>query len=419
MRTPGLPRRRWPRVRWFRAVAALSAAVLLAGCAASANSASSGSSTSKSPIVLAGLCAYTGSTPSPESCQISQAYFKYLNAHGGINGHPVEYTPLDDAGSSATAQQDGARAVEQMNVDALVGDYTDYGCTVNAGLLAQYKVYDMSGPEADANCWKSPYIFPINEGPWVEYASDIYYLWNAHHDQVICLLDDPAFPSDVPDSQNTISIMEQITGDHSMYLIPWTTGTPIAPVASAVVARGCQGFISAGLESDMETLQRALYNLGATKNITMLEGVLYASMAQQEGAAGQGELVASNDQPYWYDNTSELKLFHQLVNSIHEAPDSFSEEGFLSDLIFVAAVSKIGNGTYNRTTIGAALANMKNISGYGLQTPTTNWRDFNDSTLVFEINNGQWTIPVSTWYYLKATPAQVEAIATNTSLKAS
>lgn len=411
MRTPTLL-----RSGWLGAVAALSATVLAAGCAASASTASTGSS-SKSPIVLAGICAYTGSTPSPESCQISQAYFKYLDAHGGINGHPVEYTPLDDAGSSATAQQDGARAVEQMNVDALVGDYSDYTCTVNAGLFAQYKVYDMSGPEADANCWRSPYIFPINEGPWVEYASDIYYLWSTHHDQVICLLDDPSLPGDVPDSQNTISIMEQITGDHTMYLIPWTTGTPIAPVASAVVARGCQGFISAGLESDMVTLQRALYNLGATKKITMLEGVLYASMAQELGAAGQGELVASNDQPYWFDNTAELKLFHQLVNSIHEAPDSFSEEGFLSDLIFVAAVSKIGNGVYNRTTIGNALKNMKNISGYGLQTPTTNWRDFNDSTLVFEINNGTWTIPVSTWYYLKATPAQVEAIATNTALK--
>lgn len=415
MRTPGLPR---PRL--LGVIAALSAALLLAGCAASANSTSTGSSTaSKSPIVLAGICAYTGSVPSPESCQISQAYFKYLDAHGGINGHPVEYTPLDDAGSSATAQQDGARAVEQLDVDAMVGDYTDYGCTVNAGLYAQYKVYDMSGPEADANCWRSPYIFPINEGPWVEYASDIYYLWSAKHDQTICLLDDPALASDVPDSQNTINIMEQITGDHSMYLIPWSTGTPIAPVASAVVARGCQGFISAGLESDMETLQRSLYDLGATKKITMLEGVLYSSMAQQEGAAGQGELVASNDEPYWYDNTPELKLFQQLVASIHETPDSFSEEGFLSDLIFTAAVSKIGNGVYNRTTIGDALKNMKNISGYGLQTPTTSWRDFNDSTLVFEINDGKWTIPVSSWYYLKATPAQVEAIATNTPVKAS
>lgn len=412
LRTPRLPR---PRL--FAALAVLSAAMLAAGCAASATSTGSLAS-SKSPIVLAGLCAYTGSVPSPESCQISQAYFKYLNAHGGINGHPVQYTPLDDGGTSAGAQQQGARAVEQMNVMALVGDYTDYGCTVNAGLLAQYKVYDMSGPEADANCWKSPYIFPINEGPWVEYASDIYYLWNTKHDKTICLLDDPAFPGDVPDSQNTIKIMEQITGDHSMYLIPWTTGTPIAPVASAVVARGCQGFISAGLESDMVTLQRALYNLGATKHITMLEGVLYSSMAQQLGAAGQGELVASNDQPYWFDNTPELKLFHQLVASIHETPDSFSEEGFLADLIFTAAVSKIGpNGVYNRTTIGNALKNMKNISGYGLQTPTAYWRNFNDSTLVFEINNGKWTIPVSSWYYLKATPAQVEAIATNTPLK--
>lgn len=414
MRTPGLP-----RPRWLAAVAALGAALLAAGCAASANS-TSASSTSKSPIVLAGLCAYTGSIPSPESCQISQAYFKYLDAHGGINGHPVEYTPLDDAGSSATAQQQGARAVEQMNVDALVGDYSDYSCTVNAGLLAQYKVYDMSGPEADANCWRSPYIFPINEGPWVEYASDIYYLWNAKHDNVLCLLDDPALPGDITDSQNTINIMEQITGDHTMYLIPWTSGTPIAPVASAVVARGCQGFISAGLESDMVALQRALYSLGAPKKMDLLEGVLYSSMPKELGAAGEGELVASNDQPYWFDNSPDLKLFHQLVNSVHEAPDSFSEGGFLADLIFTAAVSKIGpNGTYDRTTIGNALKNMKNVPGYGMQTPTKYWRDFNDSTLVFQIHGGQWTIPVSTWYYLKATPAQVEAIATNTPLKAS
>jgi branched-chain amino acid transport system substrate-binding protein len=49
---------------------------------------------------------------------------KSVNASGGVNGHPVSMTVLDDGGNPATALQDAKQLVTQDHIVAMVGEFS-------------------------------------------------------------------------------------------------------------------------------------------------------------------------------------------------------------------------------------------------------------------------------------------------------
>ncbi|MDO8390359.1 MAG: ABC transporter substrate-binding protein [Actinomycetota bacterium] len=57
----------------------------------------------KSPIVIGGTFDTSGLTGVPESIKVVEAWATYINAMGGINGHPVELDIRDTAGDPAKA----------------------------------------------------------------------------------------------------------------------------------------------------------------------------------------------------------------------------------------------------------------------------------------------------------------------------
>ena len=97
------------------------------GGGSSATSSSSGTSSSStpsgSPYVLGSITSETGpfaSSDAPGAPGI-EAWATYVNAHGGINGHPVKVTVKDDQGNPSIAISDVKAFASQSDVLALVG----------------------------------------------------------------------------------------------------------------------------------------------------------------------------------------------------------------------------------------------------------------------------------------------------------
>jgi branched-chain amino acid transport system substrate-binding protein len=123
-------------MRFRITAAAAAAAVLSVGVAACGSSSSNSSSTggetkaaavsgpSGAPIVIGSI----GSASGPEAASLGtsgttiQAWADYTNAHGGINGHPVKVTVVDDSSNPTKAAQLVKQLVEQEHVVALVGN---------------------------------------------------------------------------------------------------------------------------------------------------------------------------------------------------------------------------------------------------------------------------------------------------------
>src|ERR1700728_1235217 len=112
-------RRRSP----FAALTATAAAVLMAGGIAACSSSGSTAASSNSTIVacgdlaLAGPYAQIGETDNWGA----QAYFKHVNATGGILGHKVNYITLNTQSSAAQSELDARKCIQSYHAQFIIG----------------------------------------------------------------------------------------------------------------------------------------------------------------------------------------------------------------------------------------------------------------------------------------------------------
>src|SRR5579863_3766309 len=114
-----MSRRRTP----FAALTAAAAAVLMAGGIAACSSGGGSSASSNSPIVacgdlaLAGPYAQIGETDNWGA----QAYFKYVDAHGGILGHKVTYVTLNNQSNAAQSELNARKCIQTYHAQFIIG----------------------------------------------------------------------------------------------------------------------------------------------------------------------------------------------------------------------------------------------------------------------------------------------------------
>jgi branched-chain amino acid transport system substrate-binding protein len=131
---------------------------------ASASGGSSGatkSTATKSPVMVGSIGTYTG----PPSANFAgadhtlDAWASWTNAHGGIDGHPVKLTVLNDGNSASAALNDAKRLVEQDHVVAIVGQMSANSSTW-AKYVQQQGIPVIGGNLTDVLFWQNPDFFP-------------------------------------------------------------------------------------------------------------------------------------------------------------------------------------------------------------------------------------------------------------------
>jgi branched-chain amino acid transport system substrate-binding protein len=126
-----------------------------------------GKAASGEPIALGAVVGKTGPDDFSASALASLAYFKCVNANGGINGRPVELTIVDDQWNPEVAAQAAAKLVKDRKVLAMVGSSSFVECGVNAKLYAQEDVMVIAGVGVPRECFFAKNYVPVNTGPRV------------------------------------------------------------------------------------------------------------------------------------------------------------------------------------------------------------------------------------------------------------
>jgi branched-chain amino acid transport system substrate-binding protein len=103
-------------------------AVVLAACGGGGNdnettAAQTGPKLTGAPIKVGGMVSSSGAQKAVlgGTGTVLQAWADHVNNTGGLNGHPVQMTVLDDGGDPAKALQNAKQLVEQDHVIAMVG----------------------------------------------------------------------------------------------------------------------------------------------------------------------------------------------------------------------------------------------------------------------------------------------------------
>jgi ABC-type branched-subunit amino acid transport system substrate-binding protein len=169
------PSRRWRRLLVL-AAAGLVAALVLSACGSSSKSSSGtsagGASTGDqaaaptgTPIKTMTITSLNSQGPVyPNIAITAKAYEKWINSHGGINGHPLQVTVCDEHGKPTDAAACGRQAVADKVV-AVVGSFSFLGTNIMPSLIkANIPNFGECCPITPPE-WTSSNSFPMGTQP--------------------------------------------------------------------------------------------------------------------------------------------------------------------------------------------------------------------------------------------------------------
>ncbi|HYZ18092.1 MAG TPA: ABC transporter substrate-binding protein, partial [Gaiellaceae bacterium] len=128
-----------------------------------------GQKASGEPIKLGALATKQPGTDFSEIPRMAEAYFKCVNANGGINGRPVQYVIEYEQTDPGQAASQAKKLVETEKVLGIVGNTSIIECDVNHKYYEQQGYY-VIGSGIAPTCYSTPNFAAVNMGP--RYSSD-------------------------------------------------------------------------------------------------------------------------------------------------------------------------------------------------------------------------------------------------------
>jgi ABC-type branched-subunit amino acid transport system substrate-binding protein len=167
------------RVRPLAFVAAGAAAAMIAAGCSSSTSPSSGAATASAPGITAHQILIGSHQPltgvaAPGYSEIApaaNAYFQYVNAHGGIYGRKIKYTYLDDAYDPSKTVSDVHQLILQDNVYAIFNGLGTPTHLAAVSFINSSKVPDVF-VASGCDCWNDPSKYPETFGWQIDYVRE-------------------------------------------------------------------------------------------------------------------------------------------------------------------------------------------------------------------------------------------------------
>jgi len=154
----------------------------------------SGKPATGAPIPIGAVVGKTGPDDFSASGQAAAAYFKCVNANGGIHGRPVDYIVADDQWNPETAAQVASKLVKDRKVVALAGSTSFVECGANAKMYADEGVMVIAGTGVPRECFNARNYVPVNAGPRVSATIAAMYAAQKYQaKKMVCII--PNIPS--------------------------------------------------------------------------------------------------------------------------------------------------------------------------------------------------------------------------------
>ena len=160
--------------------AAAAVAMIAAGCGGSSgSSSSSGAATASAPGITAHQILIGSHQPltgpaAPGYSEIApaaNAYFQYVNAHGGIYGRHIKYTYLDDGYDPSKTVSDVHQLILQDNVYAIFNGLGTPTHLAAVSFINSSKVPDVF-VASGCDCWNNPSKYPQTFGWQLDYIRE-------------------------------------------------------------------------------------------------------------------------------------------------------------------------------------------------------------------------------------------------------
>jgi ABC-type branched-subunit amino acid transport system substrate-binding protein len=359
------------------AAAAVAAALIAAGCGSSSPSSSSGAATASAPGITAKQILIGSHQPltgpaAPGYSEIapaSNAYFQYVNAHGGVNGRKIKYTYLDDGYDPAKTVSDVHQLVLQNNVYAIFDGLGTPTHLAAVSFLNSQKVPDVF-VASGCDCWNNPSKYPQTFGWQLDYIREgkilgAYVKQHFAGKKIGYFFQNDEFGQDGVKGLDYEIPHSQVVSRQSY--VP--TNVNVGPQVAALKASGAQVVVSFAIPAFNALLKLASLKLGFSPTLVasnvgtdpMTLGGLLEAYAKKGGATVSGNaltqgIITDGYLPTLGDTSNSWIALFKKVHDQYDAKAPFDGNvlyGLAVAYTFVQAMMKAGKNPTRADLVSA------------------------------------------------------------------
>ncbi|MEV0587075.1 ABC transporter substrate-binding protein [Nonomuraea sp. NPDC050310] len=352
-------------------------------------------------IKVGAVSSLSGPVTFPDSSAAAKAVFDRVNEQGGIGGRRIEYLVADDKGDPAAAAQAARDVVTNQGAVALAGSASLLDCAVNAPFYAQAGIVSIQGTGVDPTCFESPAISPVNTGPYLNMAINLYYASEVlEHDKVCLFL---AILGNTSDAYGgAVRSWTALTGKR-LTLDDRTVKPDSDPTPFVLRARnaGCQAVLYNGTEPMAIAWMKVVKQQKVTGVDWLMTTAPYTeAVARALGADGEGTYANAEFEPFTDAGSAALKDWRELMTARKVPLTSFGQGGYLAATYLVETLRGI-QGPITREAVTRAFKTLKPVRHPLVGTPyefgpAAKHRS-NRAGKIVQLRGGRWEVVTPEW----------------------
>ena len=289
----------------------------------------------------------------------AKAYYDMVNAAGGVQGHKIAFTVLDDEYKPATAERQMRALIQRDRVFAIAGGEGTPNFLAVAPLVEREQVPAISpyAPSSELGTMKTPHVFMTAVTYITEFAIMARYVKDTYHAKSFSLV---GVQGNVGDDAK--AGMEQGIADASIKVIyiPEVPGTPdFTPIATQLRDANAEWTFLILTNDDTGQLLKAMQRIGYNPHTAAWPGMDDENYLKPFASVSQGMIVA--EETAHLDSADPLvqKFVADFTKQAGHAPGKFEELGWVQAELVVRALQDAKALT--RSCLMESLENIKDF----------------------------------------------------------
>jgi len=351
------------------------------------------------PIKVRALTTASGGIDFSSAPRSATAFFKCVNANGGINGRPIDYAYEDDGLDQQKAAQIATQFANDKSIVALAGDSTFIGCGAANPIYQKADLYSITGTGVPESCFESSNIAPVNAGPRISSVGTIQYLHSQGDTDRVAQVSNK-----VPGVGDWLEAgAEEYAKANGIDIVKSILHDPVNFDPNSVVLDVKGSDPTAVILGDPAPVGAAILKSAAAQDLqdkytwSCLTSCYDASFPGQVGPQWNG-FIANSELQLVDAQTPDNILWRSVLQkygSKSDPRDTFGQSGFLAAKILTDTLLKMDPNDINRETVSKAVVGIKGYHSDILCAPwyygTADRHNANHTTRTVEIKDGKWT----------------------------
>lgn len=332
-----------------------------AGSSGSCSTAGQSPGVTSSTITLGATMPLTGSAAQGGQGTLAgqNAYFSYINSHGGVKGRKIKFIGLDDQYLPSVAVQQMKLLVQEDHIFAIDGGEGTPNFLANVPFLKQTNIPAIApySPSSELGTMSTPNIYMIAPNYVQEFNALTSYIYDHFHATSYSLV---GVTGNV--DQNALQGMQQALQGKgaSVHNIPEVPGTSnMAPLAAQLQRYNAQWVFLILTNGDTGNLLEAMKRIGYNPRLASWSGMTEQSYINSFGAVSQGLIAVEEELPATSTAPGVQTMVSQYKAITGSSPNSFNELGWVQAEIAVKALKSAKALTWS--CLEQALNGIRNL----------------------------------------------------------